>query len=517
MIDFSRPARLLARRRLARLAAQDAGEAQRRTLQRLLARAAGTRFGRDHAFARIRAPEDFRAAVPLRRWEDMWQAYWRASFPVLDNVSWPGRVPFLAVTSGTTTGRTKHIPVTRAMNRSNRSAAIDLLAHHLGARPASRLPGGRMFMLGGSAALERLAPGVHAGDLSGIAAATAPRIGRPWFFPPPALATEADWERRIEGVARIARQSNLRLVGGVPSWLLVLFDRMATLAGQDEPRLARLLPELEVLVHGGVHFAPYRDRFARLLEGSYAELREVYAASEGFVAMADRGPGEGMRLGLDRGLYFEFVPVAELDSPQPTRHWIGEVERGVEYAIVLSTCAGLWGHVVGDTVRFVDRDPPRLLVTGRTSYMLSAFGEHLIDAELEEAVSVAAAAIGAPVTDWSVAPRFPARSGERGHHLFVVEFAVPPAADAGARFLAALDGALAETNDDYRAHRSAGVGIEAPRLVVAPRGAFAAWMKARGQLGGQHKVPRIVNDRGLFDGLLAFIATWKSEQPAAPD
>lgn len=179
MIDLTLPARLLARRCLARLAAQDPVAAQLHTLQRLVRRAAGTRFGRDHGFARIRTPEDFRAAVPLHRWEDMWQAYWRGTFPVLDNVSWPGRVPFFAVTSGTTTGRTKHIPVTRAMNRSNRDAAIELLAHHLGARPASRLAGGRMFMLGGSARLDRLAPGVRAGNLSGIAAATAPRLGRP--------------------------------------------------------------------------------------------------------------------------------------------------------------------------------------------------------------------------------------------------------------------------------------------------------------------------------------------------
>ncbi|MGE0255855.1 MAG: GH3 auxin-responsive promoter family protein [Alphaproteobacteria bacterium] len=517
MIDVTRPARFLARRRLAHLAALDPAESQRRTLRALVGHAAGTRFGRDHGFARIRTPEDFRAAVPLRRWEDMWQAYWRAAFPVLDNVSWPGRVPFFAVTSGTTTGRTKHIPVTRAMNRSNRSAAFELLAHHLGARPASRLGGGRMFMLGGSARLERLAPGVRAGDLSGIAAATAPRIGRPWFFPPPALAVEDDWERKIDGVARIAREAHLRLVGGVPSWLLALFDRMAALEGDDAPRLPRLLPELEMIVHGGVHFAPYRERFARLLEGSHAELREVYAASEGFVAIADRGSGEGMLLGLERGLYFEFVPVGELDAPQPTRHWIGEVERGVEYAIVLSTCAGLWGHVLGDTVRFVDRAPPRLLVTGRTSYMLSAFGEHLIDAELEEAVSAAAAAIGALVTDWSVAPRFPEGSGERGHHLFVVEFGAPPSREAEARFLSVLDAALAETNDDYRAHRSANVGIEAPRLTVAAPGAFAAWMKARGQLGGQHKVPRIVNDAALFAGLLDHVAMHASRGNPTPD
>jgi len=168
-------------------------------------------------------------------------------------------------------------------------------------------------------------------------------------------------------------------------------------------------------------------------------------------------------------------------------------------------------------VRFVDRDPPRLLVTGRTSYMLSAFGEHLIDAELEEAVSAAARAIGALVTDWSVAARFPEHSGERGHHLFVVEFAATPPANARDRFLAVLDDALADTNDDYRAHRSAGVGIEAPRLVVAPRGAFAGWMKARGQLGGQHKVPRIVNDRELFGGLLAFLAASPAEENSAPD
>ena len=178
-------------------------------------------------------------------------------------------------------------------------------------------------------------------------------------------------------------------------------------------------------MHGGVNFAPYRPRFAEWLEGSHAELREVYAASEGFVAAADRGPGEGMRVVLDHGIFYEFVPVGEIDAAAPARHTIGEVETGVEYAPALSTCAGLWGFVLGDTIRFVSRDPPRLLVTGRLSYTLSAFGEHLTGEEIEAAVTEAAAAIGAELRDFAVGAVFPQAPGELGGHLYVVEFERP--------------------------------------------------------------------------------------------
>src|SRR5262249_50226649 len=186
-------------------------------------------------------------------------------------------------------------------------------------------------------------------------------------------------------------------------------------------RLADVFPELELVVHGGVNFAPYRRRFAGWLEGGHAELREVYAASEGFVAAADRGPEEGLRINLDHGVFYEFVPVGEIDAAAPTRHAIGEIEIGIDYAPVLTTCAGLWAYVVGDIVRFVSRDPPRLVVTGRLSYTLSAFGEHLTGEEIEAAVSSAAAAIGAGVRDFSVGALYPRKSGDIGGHLYILQ------------------------------------------------------------------------------------------------
>lgn len=505
MLDATPLLRLYARRRLRTLAAQAPVATQRRQLLGLVRRAANTRFGRDHGFAGIRSVEAFQAQVPLRRYEDLWRAYWQPAFPRVRNATWPGTIPFFAVTSGTTTGVTKYIPVTRPMVAGNRQGGTDLLVFHLASQPGSRVLGGYNFMLGGSAALEQSAPGVWTGDLSGIVARTMPWWARMRYFPPRRLETMADWEEKIAAFAERAAHLDLRTIGGVPSWMLIFFDALARLRPDRGKALAAHFPNLELLVHGGVSFAPYRALFAELLSGSRAETREVYAASEGFLAVADRGDGEGMRLMLDTGLFFEFVPVEELDAARPTRHWAATIETGVNYAIVLSTCAGVWASVVGDTVRFVDTRPPRLLVSGRTSYTLSAFGEHLIGEEIETAVSDAAAAIGAQVTDFSVGPVYPAAGGDLGGHLYVVEFADgAPGAAALDRFAAAVDERLSALNDDYRAHRSGGYGMKAPHIHAVPPGTFAAWMKRRGQLGGQHKVPRIINDDALFANLRRF-------------
>ncbi len=265
-------------------------------------------------------------------------------------------------------------------------------------------------------------------------------------------------------------------------------------------------PNLELLVHGGVNFAPYRSLFRDWLEGSHAETREVYAASEGFLAVADRGEGEGLRLSLDAGLFHEFVPLEELGSENPTRHWIGTVERDVNYAVVVSSCAGLWGYILGDTVRFVDLDPPRILVTGRVSYSLSAFGEHLIDEEIEEAVTQAANEIGARVVDYVVGPVFPREAEPLGGHLYIVEFAGElPEAGALGSFAEKLDAALSVANEDYAAHRAGDFGLRAPSVHAVAGGTFARWMKARGQLGGQHKVPRVICDPELFKNLCRFV------------
>ncbi len=506
MLNFTPLMRRWAGWRSAKLDRQDAATVQERQLLSLVARARSTAFGRDYDFSSVRSVADFQTRVPLRRFEDFWQDYWRDPFPQLKNVTWPGTIPYFAVTSGTTSGRTKYIPCSKEIITAYSLAGGDLMGFHVRNRPHSRVLGGKSFMLGGSTDLTEQAPGIYSGDVSGIMTANMPRWFRGRVFPPRDLALLSDWEEKVARLAAACASEDIRLIGGTPSWLLIFFDALAELRGVT-PNLATLFPNLEVLVHGGVDFAPYRRRFTELLAGSHAELREVYPASEGFIAAADRGEGEGLRLNLSHGLFYEFVPVEELDSETPTRHWIADAEPGVNYALVLSTCAGLWGYVLGDTVELVDRDPPRIKVTGRISYMLSAFGEHLIAAEVEAAVSAAAGEIGASVNDWSVGPVFPAAAGDLGGHLFIVEFAESAISDAQlAAFAKRIDRDLCATNEDYAAHRSEGFGLQPPQVRRVPPGSFAAWMKSRGQLGGQHKVPRIILDQDLFANLQKFVA-----------
>lgn len=504
MIDATPLLRLYARLRSSRLARQDAAATQSRVLKQLLARAAATRFGREHGFASIRDIKAFQKAVPLRRYEDFWKSYWQPGFPELVDVNWPGRIPFFAASSGTSTGATKFIPVTREMIASNRQAGLDLLVHHLQDRPQSRVFAGRHLLLGGSTDLVERAPGVESGDLSGIAAATLPLWARPFSYPPPEIARLTDWTEKMARLAETAPAANIRSISGTPSWVLLFFDELVRGHSGRGSRLADFFPGLELIVHGGVNFAPYRARFAEWLDGSHAETREAYAASEGFIAAADRGEGEGLRVILDHGVFYEFVPVAQIDAAAPTRHWIGDIEAGVDYAPVLSTCAGLWAYIVGDTVRLIDRDPPRLLVTGRLSYTLSAFGEHLTGEEIEAAVTAATAAIGAPVRDFAVGALYPERAGEPGGHLYVVEFEQPVATEEVARFADALDGDLINRNLDYEAHRAGGFGMRPPTVRVLPQGGFAEWMRRRGKLGSQNKVPRVINDPDLFADLRAF-------------
>ncbi len=501
----------------------DPEQAQRRVLFSLIRRARRTKFGRDHEFAAIRSLDGFRSRVPLRDYDTFWNQYWRASFPRLTNCTWPGHIPWFAVSSGTTTGATKYIPVSREMRRSNVRAGVEVMVHHLANRPTSRLLAGRVFMLGGSTGLIRCAPGVHSGDLSGIAAAEMPGWARLRYFPPRALEDIADWEEKIDRFAEHSLDAEIAAVAGTPSWLLIFFERLAEIARMKgyaaSGRVADIYPRLEMLSHGGVAWAPYRDRFAALLEGSGTETREVYPASEGFFAVADRGDGEGLRLLLDTGIFYEFVPLDEIDNATPDCRWVGDVEPGVNYALAVTTCAGLWRYLIGDTVTVVERNPPRVLVTGRTSYMLSAFGEHVIGAEVECAVAEAAAVIGATVTDFAAGSLFPERAGARGGHLYIVEFGAEPGSGRGGidctqrmRFAERLDATLCHLNDDYAAHRAGGYGMDAAQVRLLPPGGFAAWMKSRGKLGGQNKVPRIINDRALFAALQTFADAY--EHPA---
>ncbi|MGD9536484.1 MAG: GH3 auxin-responsive promoter family protein [Alphaproteobacteria bacterium] len=509
MIDATPLLRAYASWRRAKLAAEDAASVQQRTLLALVRRAAGTAFGKAHGFSAIASIEAFQARVPLRNYEAFWHEWWQPKFPHLEDVTWPGVIPYFANSSGTTTGASKMIPVSKAMLRANIKAAADVLVHHIAHRPRSRILAGRSFLVGGSSDLKRQAPGIYSGDLSGIAALRTPPWARWLTFPPADIALINDWDAKVSACIERMDRTSIRCITGTPSWLQVIFDRHADALGV-EPTARALYPNLELIVHGAVNFAPYRARFEAFLAGSHAELREVYPASEGFIAIADETPADGLRLILDNGLFYEFVPVEELDAPSPRRFWIGNVETGVNYAIIVSCNAGLWSYVLGDTVRFVSLKPPRLLITGRTSYMLSAYGEHLIEEEVEDAISGAARQVGANVNDFTLGARHAEQRGELSGHLFIVEFAAGIDAERQATFIRLVDERLAALNDDYRAHRAEGFALAAPKLRVVPPGFFADWMKSRGRLGGQNKVPRMISDEALFAEVRRFADDYRT-------
>jgi hypothetical protein len=501
----SRPARGLvnlgfqlgARLRCERLAQADPVRIQKQTLLQLVRKARQTRFGCDHAFGSIRSVADFQRAVPIRTYEALWDAYLRGAYPVFEDLTWPGRIPFLALTSGTTEGATKYIPVSAEMVSSNRRAAQTALAFYLCSRPESRLFHGKTFFLGGSTDLSSPAPGILEGDLSGIAAVELSPLLRPYTFPPLELALETDWDRKLARLAARSLVEPITLVSGVPGWLLLLFQRILELNRKHS--LAEVWPRLELVVHGGVKFDPYRESFETILGSPAIALQEVYPCSEGFIAFGD--PASGLlRLVFDHGIFYEFVPLDELVSPRPARHWLGTVRIGVNYAIIVSTCAGMWAHVIGDTIRFESLAPPLFTLTGRTRYTLSTFGEHLISEEVEAAMARASSTTEASVHEWHVGSVV---LGGGGYHQFIIEFRKEPV-DLE-RFRDTLDVELSRRNADYLAHRARDVVLLPPAVIAARAGSFETWMRRRGKLGGQNKVPRMDNSGGLTRDLVAFL------------
>lgn len=504
----------LARRRVAAVDGLDPAATQRELLRGLLRRARTTRFAADHglgALARMPAArliEAFQARVPLRDYEAFWEAYWRDSYPEHTNLTWPGQIPFFALTSGTTSGRSKAIPVSWEMVAANRRAALDVVCWHLLRHPDSTLFAGRTLMLGGSTSLP-VASGAparagapRAGDLSAIAAATASPWARPLLAPERSIALMEDWPTKLEALASTCRSQRITGLTGTTSWLLGLLDRVF-----DGPDAA--LPDLRLVVHGGVAWAPYASRFAHYFSERDVDLREVYPASEGFIAMADGDTGAALagqspplRLCLDRGVFFEFAPIDETGHPSTPTRWVGNVEPDQDYALVISTCAGLWRYVLGDIVRLTDTQPPRLRITGRVAQMLSAFGEHVLARELDEAIGGGLAALGLGLADYCAGARLPAHAGSVGGHVFLVE----PDRDiepnertrVAQRLAEHIDGALRAGNDDYAAHRAGDAGMAPPTVKLVPRHGFQAWLAQQGRLGGQHKVPRVVNDMVRF-------------------
>jgi hypothetical protein len=498
-----------ARRRVTHLDDVSAASLQRATLLRLVRLARNTKFGHDHDFARIRSVEDYQALVPPRDYETFWQQYWQKPFPFLYNVTWPTAIPYFALSSGTTTGTTKYIPISPQMLTSNRRAATTMLSYLLAAHPKTPLFTGRIFFLGGSTDLRDLSaeerakntngtitdgrPSYHgqpvlAGDLSAIATREVSDIIRPFTFPPLEIAFIRDWEKKMLLLAEQSAKLPVTLIGGVPSWLLVFFEKLKQVTGKGT--IAEVWPTLKVVVHGGTSFDPYRTLFTQVIGNEAVHYLDIYPSSEGFIATED--PRHGLlRLIPDNQIFFEFVPVEELGKEKPTRHTVADLEPGVQYAVLLTTCAGLWSYILGDTVCFEKRDPPLLRFTGRTKYFLSAFGEHLISEEVERAVTMAAEQTQAAVVDFHVGPLFPDSPAAPGRHLYFMEFAEEP--NDLAEFTTDLDQMLCRINEDYEAHRKGDLTMLAPEVRLMPRGGFTQWMRSKGKLGGQHKVPRMDN------------------------
>lgn len=476
---------------------------QETTLLRLVATARDTVFGRAHEFKRIRSVADYQRQVPVREYLDF-RPLWQRALAGSHGLTWPGQTRYWVNTSGTTAGE-KLIPVTAEALASHRKGGWDaflLAADRVG---PEHLLGGPMLFLGGTSSLKPVGRGCLVGDLSGLVVRRLPPGIRRRYSPGPTIAAIPDWETRIAAVAAVVARQDLRLLCGMPSWMLILLERVASArqaAGGPIRALGECWPNLKGFIHGGVAFAPYRRVFEERI-GRPLDCIEVYPASEGFVAVQTEASG-GLTLMLDYGIFYEFIPVEELGRDRPRRHTVADVEIGRPYAIALTTPAGLWSYLLGDTVRFTARDPLRLEITGRTRHFVNAFGENVIVEEVERALVEASRRTEAEVVEFTVAPRYPTAAEARGGHDWLVEFRVPPRNREV--FVRVLDETLMALNADYRAKRSGDVGMTGPRLVEVPPGSFYRWMRDTGKLGDQHKMPRVTNTRSVAAGVLTCAA-----------
>lgn len=508
------PRRLLARAawwrsaRLARrLSVPGGASAEQETAWRNLVRGLGaTVHGRADGIHAAMSYAEFRSAVPVRRYEDLVPWIERAKRGDTD-VLWPGRCAHFAVSSGTTAGRTKYLPVNDAMIGHFRQAGLDSLCLHALRRGGPGVFLGRHLFLGGSTALTPLPeaePGAAwSGDLSGITALNLPGWAEKHLYEPGReIALMADWPAKLDAIVARTRGLDISLVAGIPGWLLILAERLRAATGCAN--LRSLWPRLECIVHGGVPLGPFADEL-REAAGPGVDFHEVYPASEAFIAAQDGEAAEGLRLLTGAGIFFEFVPLAEFDEERlqaagTAAVRCGETRPGVDYVLLLTTPGGLCRYVIGDVVRFISTEPPRLVYAGRTRLQLSAFGEHVIEKEVTDALARAASLFGVAVVNFHVAPVFPSGTGARGRHEWWIELRAAGGALAPAALGAALDAGLQVGNEDYEAKRRGG-GMDEPVVRLVPPGTFELWLRARGRWGGQNKMPRCRSDRVIADEL----------------
>lgn len=472
--------------------------AQLEVFHSLLRMARYTEWGREHDYASISTVDDYRARVPIQDYESV-KPYVSRLRKGEQNVLWPTDAKWFAKSSGTTSDRSKYIPVSReALEDCHYKGGKDMIALHYQHRPDSKLYQGMSLVIGGSSSIEQLRADAYSGDLSAIIIRNLPLWVEVRRTPVIETALMENWEEKIERMARETMREDVRCMAGVPSWTLVLLRRILELTGKRD--IMQVWPNLELFMHGGVSFRPYREQFQDLIRNPHLNYLESYNASEGFFAVQDRAGSDDMLLMLDYGIFYEFMPMAELGQADPRTLLLEEVEPDVSYVLVISTNGGLWRYMPGDTVRFTSVKPYRIQVSGRTKSFINAFGEELIVDNADRGIVEACAATGAEVSEYTAAPIF-MEGDARGGHEWAIEFAQRP--EDLERFIDVLDGTMRALNSDYDAKRRGDMALRRPVVHALERGTFHAWMRQRGKLGGQNKVPRLCNDRVLLESILA--------------
>ncbi len=465
------------------------------TLMSLVRHAENTKWGQRFGFKSIRSINDFQRMVPLGCYEDF-LPYWTQSLKGVSDVTWPGKINYFALTSGTTSGN-KTIPVSQETWKSNRKVGFDVILFYLLNTLDTKLFCGKFLFLGGSTSLQQIETGIYMGDISGIQSLNAPWYIKHIYTPGEEVARIENWEEKIVRIAEVTARQDVRAISGIPSWLGILFNHVRQVSGKRH--LREIWPNLRLLIHGGVDFSPYRQKFREAL-GDDCHFLEVYPASEGFLAIQDNLRQADLLLMLNNSIFYEFVPVNELDSEMPIRLTISDVDMNTNYAIVLTTDSGLWSYVLGDTIRFTSLSPHKIRVTGRVKHFLNAFGEHLIVEEADAAMAHACQYFNCEMVDYTVAPLYPGNKQLLPAHQWLVEFKQPPPDLTG--FAKMVDEKLQSKNDDYSDHRSDGAGMLLPEIIALPQGAFYETMKRKGKLGGQNKIPRLQNNRKLAELVL---------------
>ncbi|MGD1891250.1 MAG: GH3 auxin-responsive promoter family protein [Cyclobacteriaceae bacterium] len=470
-------------------------ESQDDVLKNLLARVKTTVFGKDHHLEEVSSYEEFKQAVPIRDYEDL-KPYVNRIVGGKSDVLWPGKPAYFAKTSGTTSGA-KYIPITKDSIPNHINSARNALLSYVHDTGNSAFLDGKLIFLSGSPTLEEKG-GIPLGRLSGLVNHHVPQYLRTNQIPSYETNCIEDWETKLGKIVDETINQNMTLISGIPPWVQMYFDWLIERTGKP---IKDIFPNFSVLVHGGVNYAPYRQKMIESI-GKPIDSIETYPASEGFIAYQDSQSAEGLLMLLNSGIFFEFIPTDEFFEENPTRLSIHDVEIGKNYALIINSNAGLWGYSIGDTVKFVSKYPHRLVVTGRIKHFISAFGEHVIGEEVEKAMNHALAQFPeAEVVEFTVAPQVNPAEGLPLHEWYV-EFAQPPA-DISA-FSNIIDKQLQQLNPYYDDLISGSI-LRPLEIRQLQKNGFREYMKSQGRLGGQNKVPRLSNDRILADGLQPFV------------